>query len=431
MEIVTDLVKKMSISGDTGTLVANKASDQFSTVESSRQLDDEAFVKSRSSFMRTQSEVDLNLNDKMYWPMREGIGKRRKKHTLHWLEYQSSQLEEKRSRLYSRLIRKSNAVNDLLYSPRNVEVVREQMLQVADLFKMVTEVHKEYNALLPVEQQDKDEEWFYEIDASMLQFKLKIHGWIRDVERERDAAMKSKPKRSSVSGSVSSKRSSRRWSTSSSGSRSSESDKALKEKLRMAEMLTEVRFPEVRQTAEFKAQKLKVEEQYAKSRARVKVSEDLEGDNVNLAISHNAKIDIACNPVNNRNIESGMMPTRKDIMPKKFEAHQNVEAHQAPAMFFYDIKIGDECSNIKAMLPSREPTDMLCKFLKVQSAPDVDMECFDGNVLEYHYFMALFREVIKSKIEDPRGRLTELPEFLSNTVSNFPSMKALLRQSTF
>ena len=305
------------------------------------------------------------------------------------------------------------------------------MLQVADLFKMVTEVHKEYNALLPVEQQDKDEDWFDETGARMLQLKQKIHVWIRDVERERNAAMEAKSKRLSVSRSVSSNRSSRHSSMSTSASRSSKSDKALKEKLRMAELLTKVQFLEERQTAEFKAQKLKVEEQYAKSRARVKVSEDLEGDNVNLAISHNAKIDIACNPVNNRNIESGMMPTRKDIMPKKFEAHQNVEAHQAPAMFFYDIKIGDECSNIKAMLPSREPTDMLCKLLKVQSAPDMDMECFDGNVSEYHYFMALFREVVESKIEDPKGRLTELPEFLSNTVSNFPPMKALLRQSTF
>ena len=83
--------------------------------------------------------------------MREEIGKRKKKHTVRWLEYQSSQLEEKRSRLYGRLIRKSNAVNDLLYSPRNVELVREQKFQVDDLFKMVTEVHKEYNALLPVE----------------------------------------------------------------------------------------------------------------------------------------------------------------------------------------------------------------------------------------------------------------------------------------
>ena len=40
--------------------------------------------------------------------MREKIGKRKKKHTACWLEYQSSKLEQKRSRLYGRLIRKSN-----------------------------------------------------------------------------------------------------------------------------------------------------------------------------------------------------------------------------------------------------------------------------------------------------------------------------------
>ena len=162
----------MSISGDvdTGALVADKVSDQFGTVESSRQLDDQGFDKGRSSVTRTQSGGDLNLTHIMDWPMREEIRKRKKKHSAHWLEYQSSQLEEKRSRLYNRLIRKSNAVNDL-YSPSNVEVVRGQMLQANDLFKMVTEVHKEYNALSPVEQQDKDEDWLDEIDANMLEFK--------------------------------------------------------------------------------------------------------------------------------------------------------------------------------------------------------------------------------------------------------------------
>ena len=74
----------------------------------------------------------------------------------------------------------------------------------------------------------------------MLQFKQKIHGWIRNVERERDAAMEAKSKRSNVSRSVSSKRSSRHSSASSSGSRSSKSDNTLKEKLRVAELLTEV-----------------------------------------------------------------------------------------------------------------------------------------------------------------------------------------------
>ena len=122
-------------------------------------------------------------------------------------------------------------------------------------------------------------------------------------------------------------------------------------------------------------------------------------------------------------------------MPKKFNVHQNVEAHQAPAMSFHDVKIGDECSNIKAMLPSAEPTDMLCKLLKVQSASDVDKECFDCNVLEYQYFMALFREVVESKIEDPRSTLARLIKYtvvdatVVDTASNFHPMKALLRQS--
>ena len=77
--------------------------------------------------------------------------------------------------------------------------------------------------------------------------------------------MEAKSNRSSVSGSVSSKRSSRHSSASSPGSRSSKNDKALKEKLRMAELLTKVQFLEERQTAKFQAKKLKVEEQYASS----------------------------------------------------------------------------------------------------------------------------------------------------------------------
>ena len=73
---------------------------------------------------------------------------------------------------------------------------------------MVTEVYREY-VLLPVEQQDKDKDWFHVTDASMLQFKEKIHGWIRDVKSKRDAAkLEAKSKMSSVSGSVSSNRSS-------------------------------------------------------------------------------------------------------------------------------------------------------------------------------------------------------------------------------
>ena len=186
--------------------------------------------------------------------------------------------------------------------------------------------------------------------------------------------MEAKSDRSSVSGSVSSKRSSRHSSASSPGSRSSKNDKALKEKLRVAELLTKVQFLEERQTAKSQAKKLKVEEQYAKSRARAKVLGDHEGGSLNPAISHNSKINIAYNLGNNMNIESEMVPTRKGTMPKKFEAHQNVEAHQAAAMSFHDIKINDECSTIKAMLPYSEPNGYTVQVVKGGgSALDVGM----------------------------------------------------------
>ena len=56
--------------------------------------------------------------------------------------------------------------------------------------------------------------------------------------------------------------------------------------------------------------------------------------------------------------------------------------------------------------PQNNITEMFCKLVKEQSAPQVDLEPFDGNPLEYKYFMSMFKESVEKKIEDPRGRLT-------------------------
>lgn len=57
---------------------------------------------------------------------------------------------------------------------------------------MVKKVHKQYNVLLLVDQQDQDEDWLNDIDANIAKFKQRIYGWLRDNERERDAIMESK-----------------------------------------------------------------------------------------------------------------------------------------------------------------------------------------------------------------------------------------------
>ena len=60
------------------------------------------------------------------------------------------------------------------------------------------------------------------------------------------------------------------------------------------------------------------------------------------------------------------------------------------------------------VLDSEDVSEIFCKLLKLQLAPEVDMEPFDGNVLSYHHFMALFMEFVESKAEDPRERLIRL-----------------------
>ena len=49
--------------------------------------------------------------------------------------------------------------------------------------------------------------------------------------------------------------------------------------------------------------------------------------------------------------------------------------------------------------------------MKHQSAPDLNIDVFDGNPLNLKYFMTLFREVVESKIENPYGRLTRLIKY--------------------
>lgn len=71
------------------------------------------------------------------------------------------------------------------------EAVKEQMLQ-GNLFEKVTKFYKHYNVLLSVDEQDQDEDWFNDIYVNIAKFKLKIHGWLRDNEREIDVVIESK-----------------------------------------------------------------------------------------------------------------------------------------------------------------------------------------------------------------------------------------------
>ena len=57
------------------------------------------------------------------------------------------------------------------------------------------------------------------------------------------------------------------------------------------------------------------------------------------------------------------------------------------------------------MSNNEEMYDLLINMIQQQAAPEVELECFDGNPLEYNHFVNLFREVVEKWIPEPKGRL--------------------------
>ena len=53
----------------------------------------------------------------------------------------------------------------------------------------------------------------------------------------------------------------------------------------------------------------------------------------------------------------------------------------------------------------------MCKLLNQKNAPELDIDTFDRDPMEFHYFMAIFHEVVERKVDDEQGRLTRLIRF--------------------
>ena len=56
-------------------------------------------------------------------------------------------------------------------------------------------------------------------------------------------------------------------------------------------------------------------------------------------------------------------------------------------------------------------TVMMCELLRQQAAPELEIDIFDNNPMDFHCFMAVFKEAVENKVTDPRGQLICLIEF--------------------
>ena len=110
----------------------------------------------------------------------EGDSKWVRKYTEKGLQYQRSVLMDRRSQLHKRLMRKSSIIDDQLYSKQNLTVVKENLGQFDDIFKLPTEVHKQQWKQLSEEEQHTDNQWFKGVDEMVFSFKHRVYNWVRE-----------------------------------------------------------------------------------------------------------------------------------------------------------------------------------------------------------------------------------------------------------
>ena len=67
-----------------------------------------------------------------------------------------------------------------------------------------------------------------------------------------------------------------------------------------------------------------------------------------------------------------------------------------------ELELGRDHKNI---------TEMMCELLKQHPAYELEIDISDGNPMNFHHFMGVFKKVVKNKMTDPRGWLTRLIKF--------------------
>ena len=65
----------------------------------------------------------------------------------------------------------------------------------------------------------------------------------------------------------------------------------------------------------------------------------------------------------------------------------------------------------KWWISADDATNVFCQQLKQQAVPDVEIDAFDGDPLNYFYFMTLFKETVETNKDEPKGWPTMLIKF--------------------
>ena len=166
--------------------------------------------------------------------------------------------------------------------------------------------------------------------------------------------------------------------------------------------------------AEWQAELLRLEEEMAKARARVKIYENKnQGQEMVFKIEENKQDNTTYHKQTAKHSEINQHSDQKNVQIQivyrsiPWENYDQKLQHafgQEPQTNPVEVAI----ANSEKAVEDNKMGKMLSQLVKQQSPPSVNTEEFDGNPLQYTYFRSMFWEVVEKKIADLLGRLTWL-----------------------
>ena len=224
----------------------------------------------------------------------------------------------------------------------------------------------------------------------------------------REKNFEEKVRSAALDGSKRSRSNTSRSSNHSNISSQSARERAIEEKVHLAALKIESKYLQQSQESEIEkrrlemeANKMAVEREIAIAEARVRVYEEHIQDDMVLSLKtadqskydkdqSNQKVEHSEHAILNETCKTDKLSKGETLKHK--ETLKPSEAENKPA---------GGSSGMKHLAD-------LCRHLKTQSAPDLEMDYFSGDPLQYQYFSALFRELVEKKVDDPLGRLGRL-----------------------
>ena len=351
-------------------------------------------------------------------------------------DYQKNTWFQKRKSCHNRLLRQLTLVTQCLESS-SIDMVNMETSNLDKLLSELVDINLKYLELEDEEHlQEQCHEWIGQVDETVFEMKTKVCTWLREQDsRSQKSSRSSGSRRSGRSSkrscandvsqragrscdSVRSKDSHKtsssnhsRKSNRSNQSAGSSSD-SIRNKAHLVGLKTEMEELKAnwdssleRKTREFQqAEEAQMQDRLAQLKNEITVTaakqvvfEDEENTDVK------RRTNGSCHTQVTMNISKPPVP------PQVNTQHKRKVRKQRSKKYVEDKSVETPAVESAATELSKAVIDMMVQ----SSAPDVTLDDFSGNILEFDYFKANFKEMVENKVKDQRGRLTRLLQYTS------------------